>query len=73
MNVVPLRKAPPLTDVVGQLRQMADNIESGEMSCPEQIVVVAHSADRTDVFLWGKFVHALYTRGILDFARELMK
>lgn len=30
--VVPLRRAPPLTDIAGQLRQLADMIEAGGTS-----------------------------------------
>lgn len=33
--VIPLRSAPPMTDIAGQLRQLADSIERGEEDCAD--------------------------------------
>jgi hypothetical protein len=40
MKVVPLRDKPPLTDIVGRLRRLADDIEAGEQGDVPGILVL---------------------------------
>lgn len=45
LNVVPLREAPALTDIVAQLRRIAGDIESGEIGDVTACYVLLPIAD----------------------------
>lgn len=55
--VVPLRTAPPLTDIAGQLRQLADRIEHGDGDYTDvraaHVVLVHDAAFRPTFHAWG--------------------
>lgn len=53
-EIVPLRDAPALTDIVGMLRRLADQIEAGEWGEVETLfAVMPRSGDYPTLFGWG--------------------
>jgi hypothetical protein len=53
-EVVNLRSSPALTDIVGQLRQLADEIEQGKHDDVESVfVLIPRVDDYPTVFGWG--------------------
>lgn len=52
-NVTNLRSSPSLADIPGQLRQMADLLESGEIEASSVLFIIARENDWPDVYGWG--------------------
>jgi len=53
-EIVPLREGPPLTDIVGLLRQTADQIEAGEYGAIDSaLLILPQDEDFPLVFGWG--------------------
>lgn len=56
--VIPLRSAPPLTDIAGQLRQLADRIEHGEAGYADvraaYVVLECDAEFQPMVHAWGE-------------------
>jgi hypothetical protein len=53
MEVVQLRASPKLTDIPGQLRQLADRIEKGEVEAESVLCIVPQDGDWPIMFGWG--------------------
>lgn len=54
MKVVDIRpNAPPLSDIAGQLRQMADMIEAGEVQLSSALFIVPRVQDWPVIYGWG--------------------
>lgn len=53
MKVVPLHTSPTVTDIPGQLRQMADAIEAGEVEAHSALFIVPQTGDWPLVYGWG--------------------
>lgn len=70
MNIIQLPTNPPLTDIVGQLRAMADEIESGERSITAVLFIVPNddTADFPAVFGWGEYLNNFEIIGVLYLA-----
>ncbi|MER9079952.1 hypothetical protein [Mesorhizobium sp. M0895] len=54
VDVVPLRKHPPVGDIIGQLRQMANWIESGEVEARSALFIIPSDGDWPEVYGWGE-------------------
>lgn len=53
-KIIPLREAPPLSDIVGMLRRLADQIEAGEWGEVETLfAVMPRPGDYPRLFGWG--------------------
>lgn len=54
MEVVQLHKSPSIADIAGQLRQMADMIERGEVEAQSALFIIPHDGAYPDVYGWGE-------------------
>lgn len=54
MEVVQLRSDPPVSDIAGQLRAMADRIEAGEQEAESALFIIPKPGDYPDIFGWGE-------------------
>lgn len=54
MEVVQLRTAPLVNDIAGQLRQMADMIERGEVEARSAMFIIPRDGDWPEVYGWGE-------------------
>jgi hypothetical protein len=52
-EVVNLRSMPSLADIPGQLRQMAEMIEAGEVEATSALFIIPRAGDWPKVFGWG--------------------
>lgn len=52
-DVLPLRDGPLVTDIPGQLRQMADMIEDGEVEAASALFIIARNGDWPAIYGWG--------------------
>ncbi|KKC39510.1 hypothetical protein WH87_04765 [Devosia epidermidihirudinis] len=52
-NVTPLFSGPAVADIPGQLRQMAEMIERGEVLATSALFIVPQNNDWPMVFGWG--------------------
>ncbi len=52
--VTPLRRSPLVTDIPGQLRQMADQIESGEVGATSALFILPTDGDWPRIYGWGE-------------------
>ncbi len=52
--VSPLRQGPTVSDIPGQLRQMADQIESGEVAATSALFIIPADGDWPAVYGWGE-------------------
>lgn len=68
-NVTPLRGSPLLTDIPGQLRQMADMIENGEVDASFALFVVPQQGDWPMIFGWGQPLGEYGNIGVLELAK----
>ncbi|WP_127524064.1 hypothetical protein [Mesorhizobium sp. Z1-4] len=53
MKVVPLHTGPTVTDIPGQLRQMADRIEANEVEANSVLLIIPQTGDWPMIFGWG--------------------
>ncbi len=53
-EVVQLRDAPLVNDIPGQLRQLADSIERGEVEADQCICLVPQPDDFPTIYGWGE-------------------
>lgn len=53
MEVVQLRTAPLISDIPGQLRQLADDIEKGDVKAESVLCIVPQDGDWPIMFGWG--------------------
>lgn len=70
-NVTPLRTSPPITDIPGQLRQMADDLESGRVEMPDSALFIINrpKAAWPDIFGWGDHMGDIGNVGLLEYAK----
>lgn len=52
-DVITLSQSPLVSDIPGQLRQMAEMIESGEMEARSALFIIPREGDLPDIFGWG--------------------
>lgn len=53
-KVTPLRSSPPVSDIPGQMRQMADMIERGEIEAVSVLLIIPRdSGDWPEIYGWG--------------------
>lgn len=52
-NVLPIRQGPLIDDIPGQLRQMADKIERGDVAADAALFIIPRENDWPDIFGWG--------------------
>jgi hypothetical protein len=48
-----LRPGPALNDIPGQLRQIADMIERGEVEASSALFIIPRTGDWPDIYGWG--------------------
>ena len=53
-DIVQMRTAPRVTDIAGQLRQMADMIERGEIEAQSTLFIIQRDGDWPEVYGWGQ-------------------
>lgn len=54
-NVTPLRSSPPVSDIPGQLRQMADMIERGDIEASATLFIIPREAGEwPEIYGWGE-------------------
>lgn len=68
-EVVQLRDAPLINDIPGQLRQMADMIESGELETNSVLFIAETGEQWPAVFGWGEHNGTLGNIGLLEWAK----
>lgn len=80
MQLVPIREgAPALTDIIGQLRQLADAIEKGECGNVMQCAVVTDNGKQIHIYGWGDMpspgseTHLLLELGVLKMQQGVME
>lgn len=80
MEPVPIRNgAPANTDIPGQLRQLADDIEKGEAMGVHQIAIVTDDGTRIRLYGWGEMAvagsetHLLLSLGLLKMEQFVME
>lgn len=71
-NVVSLRQAPPVSDIVGQLRYMADRIEAGDVAAEGVLFVIDRPGDWPEIYGWGEHLSDYGNIAVLDLARLWM-
>lgn len=54
VEVVPLRTAPLVNDIPGQMRQMASMIERGEVDARSVVFIIARESEWPEVYGWGE-------------------
>lgn len=54
MEVVQLRPSPSLIDLPGQLRQMADSIERGNIEATSALFIIPREGDWPELYGWGE-------------------
>jgi len=54
MEVVQLRPSPSLNDIPGQLRQMADSIERGDIEAASALFIIPREGDWPELYGWGE-------------------
>lgn len=69
-EVVQLRDRPPIGDIVGSLRRLADEIEHGDIETRSVIVIVP--AYEPAVLVYGNFESDFWLAGMIDVARSLI-
>lgn len=69
ITVVPIRDTPLLSDIPGQLRQMATRIESGEMEAEGAVFLIHRPGDWPDVYGWGDNLGELGMIAICELAK----
>lgn len=71
-NVTQLRPGPALTDIPGQLRQMADMIDRGEVEAEAALFVVPQEGDWPAMFGWGEDLGTYGVIGVLEIAKTYL-
>lgn len=69
LNVVRLRDSPSLNDLPGQLRQLADKIERGEVEGETAICIVPQATGWPLLYGWGPQFERMAIVGILETAK----
>ena len=80
MELVQIRDgAPTTTDIIGQLRQLADDIEAGKVGNVHQCAVVTDNGERIHIYGWGEIptpgseTHLLLALGVLKMEQYVME
>ncbi len=80
MELVQIRDGAPSTkDIVGQLRQLAADIEEGKVGDVHQCAVVTDNGKRIDIYGWGEMptpgseTHLLLSLGVLKMEQYVME
>jgi hypothetical protein len=80
MELVQIRSgAPATTDIPGQLRQLAADIESGAAGAVNQIAIVTDDGKSIRVYGWGEMAvagseaHLLLSLGVLRMEQYVME
>ena len=60
-------------DVVSMMRELADQIESGEVKADEVICIVRFGSSTLDLWAWGDYRGGIMAIGMLDTAKKLIK
>lgn len=68
-NVYQMRGHPLVTDIPGQLRQMADMIESGEVKAESALFIIPQDGDWPSVYGWGEHLGDYGNIAICELAR----
>lgn len=68
-NVVQLRDSPLLSDIPGQLRQLADAIENGELQTKSVLCVADMPGDWPIIYGWGEHLSDYGNIAVLDLAK----
>lgn len=71
-EVVNLYDAPPLNDIPGQLRHMADMIERGEVETNCVIFIADTDEEWPQVYGWGDNIGGLGNIGILEWTKAFL-
>lgn len=68
-EIVRLRDQPLCSDIPGQLRQMADMIECGEIEATSAMLLIPVPGDYPKAFGWGDHLGDLGNIGLLELAK----
>lgn len=69
-KVTPLREGRALlTDIPGMMRQVADQIEQGEIEASSMLVVVPRDGDWPRIFGWGEALSDLERIATMELAK----
>lgn len=68
-NVVALRPGPPINDIPGMLRQMADRFEAGDMTAEGVLFIVPRDGDWPQIFGWGSHLSDYGNIAVLELAK----
>lgn len=68
LRVVPLRESPSLSDIPGQMRQLADSIEAGELE-PEAVLCIVATGGWPIIYGWGENLGDYGNIGLLELAK----
>ena len=69
VEVVQLRSAPTLNDIPGQLRQLADEIERGEVKATSALCILPQDDNWPTIFGWGEHMGDYANIGVLELAK----
>lgn len=69
LEPIPLRVSPRVNDVPGQLRQMADDIESGKIEAGAALFIIPRPNDWPDIFGWGEHLGDLENIAVCEMAK----
>ena len=65
----PTLPGPAVSDIPGQLRQMADRIENGEMTVESALFIVPTDGDWPKIFGWGDHLGDYGNIAVLELAK----
>lgn len=71
LTIVPIRApdAVLVNDIPGQLRQLADQIESGEVEAASMLAIIPNEGDWPTLYGWGEDLGEYGRIGVLDVMR----
>lgn len=71
-KVVPMRNAPPLTDIAGRLENFAEKIRTGSVAVTNVTLVVSDADNAVSVYDFGAHISPQHTIGVLQCAQQIV-
>lgn len=71
-NVLHLRPGPPINDIPGMLRQLADQFETGEYTAEGILVILPRDGDWPAIFGYGEHLTDYGNIAVLEMAKTWM-
>jgi hypothetical protein len=70
-DIVQLRTSPPVSDIPGQLRRLADEVESGAVQTSSVLCIVVEDAEKWPaVYGWGQHLSDYGNIAVMELAKQ---